>query len=134
MTVEMADVARVAEIARDFRRPGAPSLRDLIAGSSYRVIRPQLDLGTVEGVVAFEPQLIDDWLGYCADKRTKGGWAIDGQDRHGWTVWQPFPTTATSGGGITTALPRRARTTSSRSSTIGWRSTTAAAKPVARSH
>lgn len=41
--------------------------------------------------MASERQLVDDRLVYCADKRTKGRWAFDGQDRQGWTVWQPFP-------------------------------------------
>ena len=91
MTIDITDVAPVAHIARDLRQPGAPSMRDLVAASSYRAIRSALDLEALERVVSSEPRLVDDWLGYCADKRTKGGWALDGDERHGWVVWQPFP-------------------------------------------
>ncbi len=87
----MAEVERICHIARDFRRPGAESLRALIEASSYRAVRPELDVARIERVVDSDPRLVDDWLGFSEDKRTSGGWAFYADEENGWVVAQPFP-------------------------------------------
>jgi hypothetical protein len=81
---------RVCYIARDFRRPGAPSLEALLEASCYRAVRGDLDVAQLEAVVESEPQLVEDWLRYSEDKRTSGGWAFY-PEGEAWVVSQPFP-------------------------------------------
>jgi hypothetical protein len=87
----VTEIERVCRIARDLRRPGAESLRALIEASSYRAVRPSLDIARLEGIVDSDPRLVDDWLRYSEDKRTSGGWAFYADDENGWVVKQPFP-------------------------------------------
>lgn len=88
----MEGVRSVCEIARDFKRPEGLSIRDLLLERSYRQIRATLDAASVEEILRSDPELIDDWLRFSADKRTKGGWAFS-REGDGWTVSQPFPET-----------------------------------------
>jgi hypothetical protein len=83
-------VERVCYIARDFRRPGAPSVQALLEASSYRAVRGGLDVAQLEDVVESQPQLVEDWLRYSEDKRTSGGWAFY-PEGEAWVVSQPFP-------------------------------------------
>lgn len=92
----MTDVERICHIARDFRRPGAESLRALVETSSYRAVRPDLDIARLERAVEADPRLVDDWLRYSEDKRTSGGWAFYADGANGWVVEQPFPETGTA--------------------------------------
>ncbi len=89
--VSDATIGRICRIARDLRRPSAPSLDDLVDASGYRAIRSELSIATLAQYICTEPRLIEDWLGYCGDKRTSGGWAFGRDDDGEWTVWQPFP-------------------------------------------
>ena len=81
---------RVCEIAQDFRRPGAPALRDFI-DQRYRPTRAQLNAERVVAVLRQNPELVEDWIRFCEDKRTSSGWAFVGGGQAGWKVWQPFP-------------------------------------------
>ncbi len=127
MTIEMSGAARVAKRARDLRQPGAHSVRDLLAASSYRAIRLQLDVGAVERAVSSAPELLDDWLGYSGDKRTRAAGRSTVTNNGVGLAGFSSETTATAEDEITTTLPGHARTTSWPSSTIGWRSMSAAA-------
>ena len=86
----MDQVRQICEIARDLKREGVPSLRDLRSAARYREIRPSLAVSTVRAAIEADPTLIEDWERFSDDKRTKGGWAF-GQAQLGWEVWQPFP-------------------------------------------
>ena len=56
-----------------------------------------------------------------------GGWAFDGNEQQGWSVWLPFPDDGDHRRRHHDNAARDARTTSWPSSTIGWRSMSAAA-------
>jgi hypothetical protein len=89
-------VVRICHIARDFRAPGAPSLRALIDAADYRSIRPRLTIPLVVVCISADPELVTDWRAFSEDKRTTGGWAFDAErrwplGRRRWKVWEPFP-------------------------------------------
>ena len=84
----MTKIERVCAIARDFRDR---SLREAIDASGYREIRSELTIPALQDVLEDNPDLVEDWLRYSEDKRTSGGWALDGDKEHGWHVEQPFP-------------------------------------------
>ncbi len=52
------------------------SLRDLVAETGYRELRPTLTRDDVAGHLARHPGLVLDWLRYSEDKRTSGGWYL----------------------------------------------------------
>lgn len=87
----MIEIERVCTIPRDFRERRDRSLREVIDASGYREIRPALTITALQDVLEGNPDLVGDWLRWSEDKRTSGGWAFDGDEEHGWHVWQPFP-------------------------------------------
>jgi hypothetical protein len=52
------------------------SLRDLIAETGYRELRPTLSRQDVADHLARHPGLVLEWLRYSEDKRTSGGWYL----------------------------------------------------------
>jgi hypothetical protein len=71
-------------------RPNTTRALTISYTRSYRQIRPTLDAASVGEIVRSDPELVEDWLRFSADKRTKGGWAFyPGGD--GWIVSEPFP-------------------------------------------
>ena len=52
------------------------SLRDLVAETGYRDVRPQLSRQNVADHLARHPGLVLEWLRYSEDKRTSGGWYL----------------------------------------------------------
>ena len=54
------------------RRP----LRDLVAATRYRDLRPTLSRQDVADHLVRHPKLVLEWLRYSEDKRTPGGWYL----------------------------------------------------------
>jgi hypothetical protein len=52
------------------------SLRDLVAETGYRDLRPTLSREEIAGYLAKHPGLVLEWLRYSEDKRTSGGWYL----------------------------------------------------------
>jgi hypothetical protein len=52
------------------------SLRDLVAETGYRDLRPTLTGKEIAAYLARHPGLVLKWLRYSEDKRTSGGWYL----------------------------------------------------------
>jgi hypothetical protein len=52
------------------------SLREALARADYGRVRKDLNVQELKDVIARQPQLIDEWDLYSADKRTTGGWYL----------------------------------------------------------
>lgn len=84
MTVTDEQIATVASIAywNSIRSPdsGHPfanrSLRKLIDLSNYRGLRPHLSELVIQDWLGPRSQIQDQWIEWCADKRTSGGFYI----------------------------------------------------------
>ena len=61
------------------------SLRDLVAETGYRELRPALSQHLVAGYLAGHTKLVLDWLHYSEHKRTPGGWYLM-RTPPGWVV------------------------------------------------
>jgi hypothetical protein len=81
-------------MAADFYRLGNVSMIDLLKSSGYvqdpfAVMEPQM-----EEVFQAYPNLIDDWVRLCEDKRTPEGWyLLRSHYSAGWTVGRKPETT-----------------------------------------
>lgn len=75
-------VASVCRIPVAFRQLGGKSLHQLIAESGYWEMSDQLSAVAIERCLRQSPELVDDWLGYSADKRTSGGWYFVDEGAH----------------------------------------------------
>ncbi len=61
------------------------SLRDLVAETSYRELRPALTREDLADYLSRHPGLVREWLRYSEDKRTSGGWYLM-HPASGWLV------------------------------------------------
>ena len=55
-------------------RNGAKSPLRLVRDSGYSENPAALTIGAVEDVLRRRPELVDEWLGWSADKRASSGW------------------------------------------------------------
>jgi hypothetical protein len=67
-------IERLCQLPRDFRGGDKSPLR-LVEDSGIRRATEQFTESAVLAVLRREPALVDDWLGYSADKRS-GGWYV----------------------------------------------------------
>ena len=74
---QLLDVLRIGH-ASSMRGEGF-SLRDAIARSGYRNIRKYFDRNDLIPLLKENPDLISQWLRYCEDKRTSGGYWVSEQ-------------------------------------------------------
>jgi hypothetical protein len=63
------------------------SLRDLVAETGYRDLRPTLSRQEITDYLTRHPGLVLEWLKYSEDKRTSGGWYLF-HPSTGWVVGQ----------------------------------------------
>ena len=52
------------------------SMADALERTRYTEIRSSLSVDDLIRAIEREPALIDQWIGYCEDKRTSGGWYL----------------------------------------------------------
>ena len=45
------------------------SLRDALSRVNYSVVRPQLDVGEIVAELRANPEIVEEWILYCEDKR-----------------------------------------------------------------
>jgi hypothetical protein len=57
------------------------SLRDALAQVGYGNVRKDLNVEELKGLIAQQPNLIEEWDLYSADKRTTGGWYLNAARR-----------------------------------------------------
>jgi hypothetical protein len=69
-------VHAVCHIPLEYRRPGGKSLQQLVMESGYFEKRGELSVSAVEQYLREHSRLVDDWFGYCEDKRTPAGWYV----------------------------------------------------------
>jgi hypothetical protein len=79
MSLSKDELLRVLRIGHDSSKRGEGiSLHDALVRCDYRGIRDQLDTTDLVPLLAADPELIRQWLAYCEDKRTSGGfWVSD---------------------------------------------------------
>lgn len=79
-------VATICDIAHDTSfRGSARSLRELLAASDYRQLRPDISAAILAEYLADCPEVVTQWSMYSDDKRTSGGWYLLKQGPR-WTV------------------------------------------------
>ena len=79
-------LARLCRIARDSSARGAgASLRELLAASGYRGLRPSLTETGIAEYLGHHPELVTQWSMYSENKRTTGGWYFT-QSGYVWIV------------------------------------------------
>jgi len=77
MTLHKDQLLRVLRIGHDTSMRGEGiSLRDALARCDYRRIRDQFGPTDLVPLLATDPGLIRQWLAYCEDKRTSGGFWV----------------------------------------------------------
>ena len=57
-------------------RDAGISLADALERTRYTEIRSSLSVDDLIHAIQRDPALIDQWIGYCEDKRTSGGWYL----------------------------------------------------------
>ncbi|HWN10522.1 MAG TPA: hypothetical protein VNO50_14860 [Pyrinomonadaceae bacterium] len=73
MTTE--ELRSILSIAHDWSDRGAGrSLSDLLSSTRYRELRPTLRVEALEQQFEADHHLIEQWVAYSQDKRTRGGW------------------------------------------------------------
>ena len=55
------------------------SLNTALSRVNYAGVRSELRINEVVEELRANPKLIEDWIQYCEDKRTTGGWYLDPQ-------------------------------------------------------
>jgi hypothetical protein len=70
--LEILSVGHITSIRSD----EGYSLRDALSRVNYSALRSQLEPGVVLRALKQNPSLVDQWVRYCEDKRTSGGWYI----------------------------------------------------------
>jgi hypothetical protein len=56
------------------------SLCDALGRVDYAAARSQLRISEIAEVLRANPQIVEDWVLYCEDKRTDGGWYLDSEN------------------------------------------------------
>ena len=72
-------------ICRIPERLGRKSVRDLVAETHYRELRPSLTREDLTDYLSRHPGLVREWLRYSEGKRTSGGWYLM-HPASGWLV------------------------------------------------
>jgi hypothetical protein len=84
MTDRNARLLTILAIGHDTSMRGAGiSLRDALKAACYAEYRPGLSAADLISLIAANPSLVDQWLSYSEDKRTRGGWYIRRDGRVG---------------------------------------------------
>ena len=76
MTAAKETAVRVCNIPSEFHRRGDTSVFQLVQESGYAHADTSSLRCAVQQQLRTHPILIDDWLAYCADKRTSSGWYL----------------------------------------------------------
>lgn len=71
---QIADVLSIGHTTS--MRGEGRSLRDAIARSGYRKVKPALQWQDLLPYIKQQPELVEQWLMYSEDKRTGGGWYV----------------------------------------------------------
>lgn len=56
------------------------SIADALGRVDYAAVRSQLRISEIAEVLRANPQIVEDWVLYCEDKRTDGGWYLDSEN------------------------------------------------------
>jgi len=76
MTPTEETAVRVCNIPSEFHRRRDTSVFQLVQESGYAEADTSSLRCAVEQQLRTHPTLLDDWLAYCADKRTSSGWYL----------------------------------------------------------
>lgn len=77
MTATRQELLEVLHIAHDTSVKGAGvSLQDALRRARYHERRPSFGAADLRPLLEADPELLDTWFGYSADKRTDGGWYV----------------------------------------------------------
>ena len=78
MPIDEAQLMAVLRIGHDTSmRGGGLSLRDALARTEYSRLRPQFEPVELVPFMRANPDLVMQWLMYCEDKRTSGGFWVN---------------------------------------------------------
>ena len=69
-------IASVCNLPREFRSVGTKSVITLLRETGYFDRHTEVSLDAIQAHLATQPELIDDWIMYSADKRTSSGWYL----------------------------------------------------------
>lgn len=75
MALDPSIIAALCQLPRSYRA-GVHSLRDLVAASGFGTIRDSITSQDLRPFLERHADLIDDWIRWSEDKRTREGWYI----------------------------------------------------------
>lgn len=55
------------------------SVSNALSRVNYTKVRPQLRISEIIEELCANPKLVEDWVLYCEDKRTTGGWYLNSE-------------------------------------------------------
>ena len=67
--------AQICSVPNEFSRSGLP-LRDVVKASGYSELRGQFAARELAAFLRARPAIIEQWVGFSADKRTSDGWYL----------------------------------------------------------
>lgn len=77
MAAHEKELLKILQIGRETSMRGEGiSLREALARTRYRELRPSFVSADLVSLVQAHPEVIEDWLSYSEDKRTSGGWYL----------------------------------------------------------
>ena len=77
MTTQDESLLHILEIGHETSLRGSGwSLREALARTRYRELRPQFGPADLLPIIARQPSFIEQWVLYSEDKRTSGGWYL----------------------------------------------------------
>jgi len=77
MPIESDQLTAILRIGHDTSMRGQGlSLRDALARSEYSRLRCEFDASDLVPLLRGNPELMTQWLSYCKDKRTSGGFWV----------------------------------------------------------
>ena len=89
--IDPGELQSILSIGHDASLRGAGrSLRNLLAATRYRELRPRISEPALATALREDPATVDVWLRYSEDKRTSAGWYFTRQLAH-WTVGRLRP-------------------------------------------
>jgi hypothetical protein len=83
---------RLCNLPREFRRVRTKSIVQLLREYGYFEQHGELTREAIVEVLESDPFLIEDWIGYSADKRTSSGWFLLPNGRVGYLGRERHPT------------------------------------------
>lgn len=111
----MNAIAEICAIPSDIKRHNL-SLRQAIRRSGYRQSRAQLGEDDLASFLVDQTDLVESWVTFSVDKRTRGGWPSVSRTACGWSSSRSLRTaTGECADSITCRTP--ARRSSSKNST-----------------